>query len=143
MGTAGVARRPFGVTLIGVIGVIQGILVAIAGLALAIENDNADLLRHVGRTDAEVLGTGIGLLVVGLITLLVAWALLRGSNFARWLIGIIEIFHLASGVYLLFGYDGAYLWDGVVYVVIAVVVLYLLFGSARSEEFFEGRAVRG
>jgi len=139
MGTASVARRPFGVTLIGVIGVIQGILVTIGGLALTVEHDDPDLLRHVGRTDGEVLGTGIGLIVVGVITLLVAWALLRGSNFARWLIGLIEIFHLASGVYLLFGYDGAYLWDGVVYIIIAVVVLYLLFGSARSEAFFEAR----
>jgi hypothetical protein len=139
MTTATAVRRPFGVTLIGVIGVIQGIVVTIAGLALTVEHDDRDLVRHVGRTADEILGTGIGLIVVGAITLLVASALLRGSNFARWLIGVVEVFHLASGVYLLFGYDGAYLWDGVVYIIIAVIVLYLLFGSARSETFFEDR----
>lgn len=140
MSTSLPATRPVGVTIVGVIGIIQGILAILGGLALAIENNSTSLIDHVNRSSGTILGLGIGLIIVGAITLLVAWALLRGSNFARWLIGIIEIFHLASGVIMLFGYDGTYRWNGVWSIIIAAIVLYFLF-SSRAEDFFRGRAV--
>ena len=130
------AQRPLGVTVVGILAIVQGILTLLAGLALAIEHNDHDLILEVGRSSRNILSLGIGALIVGAITLLLGFALLGGSNFARWFIGVVEIFHLAGGIYVLFAYDGTDRWNGVASIVIAALILFWLFGSDRAEAFF-------
>ena len=130
--------RPIGVTIIVVVLWIQALLGIAAGVFLMIENNDADLLRHVDASSDDVMALGIVIVIVGVITAMFASALGRASNFARWVIGFLALLHLAGTVYSFVTLDGVTrgtaLFDGL----LALVVLYFLFGEKGSEEFFTG-----
>ena len=89
------AKRPTGVTVVAVIVWIQGLLTAIGGLVL--------LLGAAGRgAQAAAASTaGIITIILGLITIAVGAALLRGSNGARILTTIVLVISLANAVWTL------------------------------------------
>lgn len=134
------ARIPFGVIVIGVVGIVQGVLTLIAGLALLVERNDADLLRQIGLESGEVGTYAVVAMIVGAVTIMVSLALFRGSGVARVLIGLLQVLHLAGGVYLLVRYEGTYLWDGVTTIIVAAVILFLLFGTTGSRDFFDRSA---
>ena len=140
MSTAAAPTRGFLLTLLGVIGIIQGILTLIAGIAVVAEQNDPELIRHADVSSDTLTATGIVLIIVGVITLLVAIGLLRGSNAARFIIAVIELFHIGVGFYVLIAHDGVQRWDGLVYILVALLVLWILF-RARSEDFFESRSM--
>ena len=131
-------RRPFLITLLGVLGVIQAVFAIPFGIALAVEHDDADLLRHADVSSDTLLSVGIAAIVVGVVTLIVALGLLRGAEWARFVLGVLQLFHLGGGLYVLFAYEGAHRWDGVSSIVIALLILWILL-SRRSDEFFASR----
>jgi hypothetical protein len=63
----------------------------------------------------------------------------NGANWARILVGILEVTNVAAGLYLLVAWSGTYIWNGIWQIGIALLVLYFLFGS-RGDEFFSRRA---
>ena len=67
---------------------------------------------------------------------MVAWALGNASNFARWLVGFIAILHIAGDVYSFVALDGVTRGSALVDALLALIVLYFLFGERGSEEFF-------
>lgn len=140
MSTAAAPTRGFLLTLLGVLGIIQGVLTLIAGIAVLAENNDPDLIRHADVSSDTLTTTGVILIVVGAITLLVAIGLLRGSNAARYIIAVIELFHVGVGLYVLIAQEGVQRWDGLVYLLVALLILWILF-RARSEEFFESRSM--
>jgi hypothetical protein len=140
MGTAAAPTRGFLLTLLGVLGIIQGIVTLIAGIAFLAENNDPQLIAQEDASSGTLTATGVVLIVVGVITLLVAIGLLRGSNAARLIIAVIEFFHIGVGFYVLIAYDGVQRWDGLVYILVALLILWILF-RARSEDFFESRSM--
>lgn len=129
--------RPWYLTLIGVLGIIQGVFSVIFGIALIAERNDGDLLDHVDVSSDALLSTGIAALVIGAITIVVAAGLLRGSNVARLILGVLEIFHLVGGVIVLIFQSGVQRWDGLWAIVFALLILWIIFGSERSQEFFD------
>jgi hypothetical protein len=82
--TTGIApRRPILVTILGVIGIIQGIVTLIVGIGLIAERNDQDLLDHVDLGSDALLSTGLAALILGALTLLLAIGLLRGAEWAR------------------------------------------------------------
>jgi hypothetical protein len=142
MSTAVAPTRPWYLTLIGVLGVIQGVITVIAGIALAVENDDRDLLRHTDVSSDAILATGIAAVILGAITILVAIGLLRGSNVARLVLGVLELLHLGGGIYVLLAHDGVQRWDGLWVIILSLLILWIIFGSERSQAFFESRGAR-
>jgi hypothetical protein len=140
VGTAAAPTRGFLLTLLGVLGIIQGVVTLIAGIAVLAENNDPQLISHEAASSGTLTATGVVLIVVGVITLLVAIGLLRGSNAARLIITVIEFFHVAVGVYVLIAHEGVQRWDGLVYILVALLILWILY-RARSEEFFESRSL--
>ncbi|HEX2507365.1 MAG TPA: hypothetical protein VHK23_03510 [Miltoncostaeaceae bacterium] len=140
MGTAAAPTRGFLLTLIGVIGIIQGILAVLGGIGLLAERNDAGLQRNVDVSDTTLAWTGAYLIIIGAITLVVAIGLLRGSNIARYVIAVIELFHIGGGLYVLIAQDGTERWDGLAAILVALLILWILF-RARSEDFFESRTV--
>ena len=137
MSSAIAPRRPWYLTLIGVLGIIQGIVTLIAGIALVVERNDQDLLGNVDVSSDALLATGIAALIIGAVTILVAAGLLRGSNAARVILGVVELFHLGGGLYVLIAHSGVSRWDGLWAIIWALLILWIIFGSERSEAFFD------
>ena len=116
--------RPFGVTLVGAIIVIWGVL-SLAGGVLALFNLGVD---------NELLATAIVLIIVGLVYLGVARGLFHGSRFSRLLVAIVTVISLAGGIWTLVTVDGHRL-TGVVQALVAIVGLVLLYGRKASVFF--------
>jgi hypothetical protein len=139
MSTAAAPTRGFLLTLIGVIGIIQGIVAILGGIGLIAERNDEDLL---GNTDvgSTTLGwTGGWLIVIGVITLVVAIGILKGSDVARTVLAVVELFHIGGGLYVLIAHSGTERWDGLATILVALVVLWILY-RARSEAYFEARS---
>lgn len=129
--------RPWYLTLIGVLGIVQGVFTVIAGIALVVERNDPDFIDHVDISSGAIAATGWAAIILGAITILVAIGLLRGSDAARLILGVVELFHLVGGVIVLFTHSGVQRWDGLWAIVFALLVLWIIFGSERSQEFFD------
>lgn len=124
-------RRPFGVTLLGVLTIIAGILYVISGL-LAILASTSDSLSSSEKQ--AVLVIGIVVLVFGLIYVGVARGLFRGSNGARIVVAMVSVLTIVAGLYGAIA-PGNQRGTSLGQVILAIVVLALLY-SGRANEFF-------
>lgn len=129
-------HRPIGVTVIVVLMWIQGLLAVAAGLILLIERDDQSVRDQLDWTSSGITGSAIGLIVFGAITVLLAVGLGRGSNVVRFLVGIVSFLHLAGGIYIAIWWDGSARTSGIVQAAIAAAILFILFGSRSSQEYF-------
>jgi hypothetical protein len=129
-------QRPGGITLIMVLAILNGIFGIIGGIWIVIDRDERRLLDHTNLTQDGLLGAGIAAIVLGAIGIVIALALGRGSRLARLLFGIWAALNLASGLYALVALHGEQQWSGAFQSAIAIIVLYLLYGSERDREFF-------
>lgn len=139
MGSSAAPTRGFLLTLIGVIGIIQGVFAVLGGIGLIAERNDADLQGNVDVSSTALGWTGAYLIALGVITLLVAGGILSGSNVARMVLAVVELFHIGGGIVVLFAHSGAERWDGLAAVIVAFIVLWILF-RARSEAFFASRS---
>ncbi len=128
--------RPGGITLIMVLAIIGGIFEILGGIWIIIDRADHRLLNHSNLTENGLLGAGIVAILFGTIWILVALALGRGSRGARLVFGILAVLNLASGLYALVALHGEQQWSGAFQTAIAIIVLYLLYGSERDREFF-------
>jgi hypothetical protein len=115
--------RPFGVTLVGVIILIEGVL----GIVLA-------LLSWFGDSNASstVIGAAIGTVIVSLVYLLVAKGIFNGNNFSRLLVGIVTVIAIIAGVV---GMVAGRVALGLGQVILGLIVLFLLY-NRRASSFF-------
>lgn len=131
-------HRPVGVAIVAIVAFVQAFFAIIAGLALIIERNDSELIAHIDRSSGHITTYGVLAIIWGAVTFFVAWGLWHGANWARIVVGILEVLNIAGGVYLLFAWSGTYIWTGIWQILIALVVLYFLF-NMRAEEFFTQR----
>jgi hypothetical protein len=129
-------KRPGGVTLLVVLGLIQGIASIAGGIFLVIDKDNAELLDKSAMSENQLLGSGIGLIIVGTIMVLLSLALRNGSNFVRWLFGIFVMFNVAYGIWGIFALHGEQQMSAAFGTVFGLIILWILFGNERTDTFF-------
>lgn len=134
-GPAHVAR-PGGVTLLMVLGIIQGLMTFVTGLILAIESDNQTLIDESQMSSDALLATGIGIMVGGGIIVLLAVSLGRGSQLVRWLYGIVTMVNVAFGAWGVFALQAEQRLSAMFSLVFGLIVLWILFGSERTDRFF-------
>jgi hypothetical protein len=127
-------KIPLGISVITIIMYIQAIFGIAAGIFLIVDKD---ALAHdiSGINETTLLYYGIATIVVATITGLLAMGLRAGSNGVRLFIAVIMVFHLAIGVWGLIAFPGARI-AGLMQALLAGVVLYFLYGSEDSNEFF-------
>ncbi len=129
--------RPFGVSVLVILLWLQAVFGFIAGVILLIENNNSDVLAQTELSSGDITAVAIGILIISLITGWVASSIGRGSRFGRGVAAAVAILNLISGVFSLFAFSAhtriSALWS----IVLAVVVLYILYGEKGSQEFFE------
>jgi len=128
--------RPGGITLLFVLGLIQGVSAIILGLVLVLDKSDENLINESGMTENTLLGTGIGIMIVGAIFVLLSFALRNGNNTVRWLFGIVTMAQVAGGIWGLFALHGEQQLSAASSVTFGLVILWILFGNERTDEFF-------
>jgi hypothetical protein len=117
--------RPMGVTLVGVIIVISGLLGVLLGV-LGLFNLN------------DAVGAGIwGVLVsmvIGIVYLLVAKGIFDGNRISRLIVAILTVINLLKGLSYLFA-GREIVVNGLIDIIISLIVLYLLYGG-KARLFF-------
>lgn len=128
-------RRPVGIAVLVWLGVAQGVLlVAVGGLVIA-TRDAPEVASALETDAAGVAAVGVVLVVVGLIRLVLAVALGRGSELVRSLFGVTATLQAGGAVYSLVALRDirfATAWA----LAFAVIELWLLYGTDRTQEFF-------
>ncbi len=100
-------RRPLGVTIIAILVAIGAVFEIIGGLALL----------------AVFAPIGIFALIVGVISLFVAWGLWTLKPWAFWLVVIVEVIHLVQAIFSVARGQGVGIGD----IIFPVVILLYLF----------------
>ena len=127
-------KRPGGVTLVAVIVWISGALQVIGGvIALVTAQTTADVAGVPGSAGTITVGAVVSI-VLGIVTVVVGAALLRGSQLARVLTTIVLALNLVSAVYLLLSAPSS-LWQGVLNGVLAVLGIVLLYTRSANAYF--------
>ena len=132
-------RRPGGVTFAGWLMGINGAFSALGGsIVLLVASNTREMVRH-GLSQGPLLATGFVVLTLGLLELLLVYALFGGSNVARIIttvvFGVSLMLSLGS---VLTRQPGAFLvW---VTGLIDVIVLVGLWGTPGATEFFRSES---
>lgn len=129
--------RPGGITLLMILGVINGILGIGAGLFLLLDSNDADLQGVTNLSSSQLTGAGIGSMISGAIILVAALALGGGSSLIRWVYGIITMFNVGFGVWGLFALHGEQQLTAAFSTAFGLMILWILFGTERTDQFFE------
>lgn len=126
-------RRPVLLGVVTILMIIGGVIAIIAGiLAIALRNE-----AEVDVTPGVAVGIGIGAIISGLISIALAMALRRGSRIARTLVAVYEVLHIIGLIVAIIRYGhGTYISSAIVSIVFALIVLYYLYGTQGSREFF-------
>jgi hypothetical protein len=128
-------KMPLGVSIITILMYIGAILDIAAGVFFLIET--ADVADAAGVENSTITAAAIGLIVVGVIVGLLAMGLRHGSNGVRILIAVVMVLRIAGSIYIIFALPTAR-FEGFVSGLVAIVILYFLYGSEGTKAFFEG-----
>lgn len=132
-------KRPVLVTIIGVIGVVGGVAQAVfGGILLGLRNDQAFLADAKIESSAAT-AIAVACMVVGVLSVVLSLALLKGNRVARGLLGVSQAAQIGISVYTLATLDASRRAASVGTIVTGLVVLYFLFGTDKAKAFFAKR----
>lgn len=139
-------HRPGYLTLLTVLGVVQGVI----GLGLAtfviVDRNDTDLLNRLNDSELAdghqitpnlLLAMGIIGLIVSVAIILIAVGLGRGNNAARYIFAFLLVANVAQGLYSLVALDGEQQMTGAFSLAFSLFTLWFLFSSTESTHFFE------
>jgi hypothetical protein len=129
--------RPGGITLLVVLGWIQGLLALGAGLFLILDKNSEELQDKAEMSADQLVSTGVGLLVVGGAILILTSMLGRGNSLVRWLFGLLILLNVGIGVWGLFGLHGEQQLTAALTVVFGLAILWILFGPEQTGRWFD------
>ena len=130
------AHRPGAVTVVVVVMYIQGVFQILAGLFAFIERNDVALRAHYDASSGTIAAFWITIIIIGVIVLLLASALGRGSNFVRLFIGIVSAINLGVAVWGLIAFEGTARANSLWQALISGLTVYLLFGRPDSQAYF-------
>lgn len=129
--------RPGGITLLVVLGWIQGLLALGAGLFLILDKNSEELQDKAEMSADQLVSTGVGLLVAGGAILILTSMLGRGNSLVRWLFGLLILLNVGIGVWGLFGLHGEQQLTAALTVVFGLAILWILFGPEQTGRWFD------
>ncbi len=127
-------KIPLGISIITIIMYIQAIFGIAAGVFLILDK-TALAHEFSGISESTLLYYGILAIVGAVITGLLAMGLRSASNGVRLFIAVVMVFHVGFGIWGLIALPGARM-TGLMQALLALVVLYFLYGSEDANEFF-------
>ena len=126
-------KVPLGISIITILMYIGAILDIAAGIFVIL--DKTALANGTGVSETTLLYSGIASLAFGIIIGLLAMGLRSGSNGVRLVIAVVMVLRALFGLWALIAVSGAR-FSGFATMVIALVVLYFLYGTEDAKEFF-------
>ena len=131
MGAA--ARRPAGVTLIAVLAWIEGALGIVAGVLLLIYK-NEPSVRAAWAGESSLITSAILGILFGVVVVLVAGGLLRGSRGARIVVTVVQLLAIVEDAFTAWAYPTQFAWSAVSALISLIIIILLWTG--RANEFF-------
>jgi hypothetical protein len=128
------APRPGSVTFVAVLTYINGILSVIGGILILLTRNQMAGPGNSGSLAAITTGAIISI-ILGVVIVIVARGLLRGSSGSRTIVAIVMVIDILNGVLMLFTLQVV---SGVVQILWSALILALLF-TRRANEFFARR----
>ena len=125
------APRPGSVTFVAVLTYINGILSVIGGILILLTRNQMAGPGNSGSLAAITTGAIISI-ILGVVIVIVARGLLRGSPGSRTIVAIVMVIDILNGVLMLFTLQVV---SGVVQILWSGLILVLLF-TRRANEFF-------
>lgn len=130
-------KRPLGVTIVAALAIISGILDVLGGLLLLPMQGDAAIVDVFGGS-AMVVALAVISTLVGILTLVIAFGLLRGNPVARIAATILQVLSLAMSLWVGIAQPSA-LATELPSALLALAVIVLLW-SADATRFFRGLA---
>jgi hypothetical protein len=128
-------RVPLGISVITILMYIGAIVDIAAGVFMLIES--GPVAEAADVSESVITGTGIAAIVFGIVIGLLAFGLRSASKGVRLIIGVVMALRIAGAIYMLIALPGAR-FEGLATGIVAIVVLYLLYGNEESKAFFDG-----
>ncbi len=134
-------RRPGVVTFIAAILYIQAFLAITATVTLTIWR--GPILDFLEKEESPLssgafTGTIVGEAITAVLLFIVASGLMRGSKGMRVFVAIVQGLTMALALYVLVAHQvGGYMYRAVFSLFVGALVLWALYGSSESDEFFE------
>ncbi|MHA7987648.1 DUF7144 family membrane protein [Rathayibacter sp. CAU 1779] len=126
-------RRPAGVTLIAVLAWIEGALNIIAGVFLLVVK-NEPSVRAAWAGEGSVITSAILSILFGVVVVLVAGGLLRGSRGARIVVTIVQLLAIVGDAFTAWAYPGQFAWSAISALISLIIIILLWTG--RANDFF-------
>lgn len=127
-------KVPLGISVITILMYIGAIFDIAAGVFLLIEKGPAAEAAEL--SESTITYFAIALIALGVIIGLLAWGLRSGSKGVRLVIGFVMGLRLVFSIWVIIAVPASR-FEGFVTGVIALVVLYFLYGSEESNSFFD------
>jgi hypothetical protein len=129
-------RRPFLVTVISLLMIVTGALQVLFGAIFIAKRADQAFLDDAQITTADLTRVAAVLIVVGVLSVVLAFSLLRGSRVARAFVALLELAQIAGGIYTIVELDSGHRASGIGAIAGAVIVLYFLFATQKAKAFF-------
>jgi hypothetical protein len=127
--------RPTTVTIIGVLAYIAGLLDMVSGVILFFLLPNEDVVDSFGGS-GPLIAAAIGSIVIGLIVVVVAGGLLRGSQTSRLIVTVLQVLSLIGSLFLAVAWrETATATDEWIGIAVSALVLILLW-TPKASAFF-------
>lgn len=130
-------KRPLGVTIVAALAIISGIFDVIGGIVLLVMQSDPAVVDGFGGVGVLVTLAVMSILL-GALTLLVAWGLLRGNPTARIAATVLQVISLASSIWIGITQPST-LPTEIVSALLAIAILMLLW-SGEATRYFRGLA---
>ncbi|KQQ93898.1 hypothetical protein ASF62_06865 [Leifsonia sp. Leaf325] len=127
--------RPGGVTFIAVLAWIQGVFDIVVGILLLLNQNDPAIILDFGSSGA-LITSAILYILVGIIIIVIARGLLRGSNGARVVVTAFEVVSIIGALFVMIAAPSQFL-AALVTAFIALVIILLLW-TGRAAAFFRG-----
>ncbi len=127
------STRPGGVTLVAVLTWISGLLDIIGGTILLFQTSVAATVDQFGGP-SQLIASALLTVLIGVVVIVVAVGLLRGSEGSRIVMTIFQILSIVSSVFLAIAYPAGAIGE-YFGIAISAVVLLLLWSRSASDYF--------
>ncbi|HVX08589.1 DUF7144 family membrane protein [Humibacter sp.] len=127
------ARRPLGVTLIAVLAWIEGAFNILAGVLLLVFQHEPSV-SSAWSSSASLITSAILTILFGVVVVLVAGGLLRGSSGARIIVTIVQILAIVADAFTAWAFPDQFAWSAVSALISLIIIILLWTG--RASDFF-------
>lgn len=129
-------NRPFGVSLISLLLILNGLVSVVVGIMLLFHKGENLILDSLNVAEGNITALAISGIAIGAITLMIAFALRSGSNFARFFLVFIFLGQIGLLIWSMVQLHALH-WSNALWpaVITGLAALYLLFDK-DSRQFF-------